>query len=382
MQDRNFAILTGWSNPLLNLIYWYIVLPRLDGSIRPEVQRQVYAKGEQLPPPYFEVFPEWRPISKTDASNDKAKTDVRMKTETAFQGHQRFHGLSREHVRGIVHAFESEFTAGYNRFAEQTRKLPYLETIRRNPVSPIVLLAEFYYMGSVTMTQGAPSLARLALAICGGIYAASLASGLVHLLLDNVRLEMVSVKERTWMEFAAFGFQHHHAVQTNWSEQDVLGQGVLTIGALGVTIGFVWFILIEQVGYMSAELGCAILTYAIVILNTQVIHAFAHNSFRKTHPLCHAVYLQLARVGLVLDSKHHHIHHTRFDCNFCITNHWADPIVNWIFRQLLKRGCISKDVHPQVQRDVYIHKKSELRRPYFQMFPDWRFLQSLGLTKG
>lgn len=62
--DGNFAILTGWSTPLLNLIYDRWFRAGLDEGVAPETQRRVYAtaKGRREAHllPYLVIFPEWR----------------------------------------------------------------------------------------------------------------------------------------------------------------------------------------------------------------------------------------------------------------------------------------------------------------------------------
>jgi hypothetical protein len=60
-QDRNFAILTGWSTHILNLIFHLFFANRLDKGVEPEEQRRVYyERKDQLVWPYYHIFPKWR----------------------------------------------------------------------------------------------------------------------------------------------------------------------------------------------------------------------------------------------------------------------------------------------------------------------------------
>jgi len=46
--DRNFAILTGWSNPLLNLFYTWVVRPRLDPRCDVQLRRGLTVRVRAL----------------------------------------------------------------------------------------------------------------------------------------------------------------------------------------------------------------------------------------------------------------------------------------------------------------------------------------------
>jgi len=316
-----------------------------------------------------------------------ARNSSRGSTANPFQGHPRFDGMSVEEVRALVREFEADTSVTYEEKAYSTRKRSsYWESVRDNPVSPAVLLAEFYYMSHVglellrdTTKESVVSPVQLVMAVLGGIYASSLVTGLGHMLFDNVKLDMVPFDKRPFLQRVALGFHIHHCVQNNWAHQDVLLHGIFLVGTGLVTAGWTVFFALHHFGRcMTFELACGFLAYSVMVTNTQVIHGFAHNSFRKTNPKAHEVFLFLARLGLVLSPKHHHAHHTLFDCNFCITNHWADPVVNGFYRFLLQHGYIDAELHPEIQKGVYIKNKSELDRPFYQMFPDWRYVKEHG----
>lgn len=50
---------------------------------------------------------------------------------------------------------------------------------------------------------------------------------------------------------------------------------------------------------------------------------------------------------IILHPDVHRVHHEEFDCNFCILNGWANPLVNGI-RKLLSRMAIYPDQAPTV----------------------------------
>ncbi len=67
---------------------------------------------------------------------------------------------------------------------------------------------------------------------------------------------------------------------------------------------------------------------------SQHIHALAH---RAVVP---APVRWLRATGLLLTPRRHALHHATYDRRFCMVNGWADPLVDGIFRLLLRRRWI------------------------------------------
>ena len=65
--STNYAILTGWSNPLLNLVY-RAIRPFVPESMQPETQARVFVNRANVKAPYFIIFPEWRALSEVKAN--------------------------------------------------------------------------------------------------------------------------------------------------------------------------------------------------------------------------------------------------------------------------------------------------------------------------
>ena len=285
--------------------------------------------------------------------------------------------------------FEQKHAEWYQNFMFETRKKTFIETLRQKPLPICALLFECTYMIVCTMRLSAPVSSSdsrwnllnmtipLVTAIVSGIYVSSLITGLLHMIFDHVPLSIYSdsLDELPIMQKTAIGFQLHHAVQNNWQSQDVFSHGVLVVGSIGTTMGCIFFLLLQAIGKLSFYTSIGILSFCLFALNTQVIHAFAHNTFASSHPRAHAIYKVLASTGLVLDPKHHNVHHSRFDCNFCITNGWADPVVNCIYSILLRNGYIAKEMYPEEQRKTFLRNKGALKKPYYQIFAEWNALQ-------
>ena len=55
-------------------------------------------------------------------------------------------------------------------------------------------------------------------------------------------------------------------------------------------------------------------------------------------------------VGLILSPKEHKRHHEEFDCNFCIVNGWANPLLNRVRILLSAIGVLHKEPPTTVAR--------------------------------
>lgn len=61
--DRNFAIVTGWSQPILNAIYEHRFRHLVPDDMSASAQRAVYVEGRQaLERPFLQMFPEYRSV--------------------------------------------------------------------------------------------------------------------------------------------------------------------------------------------------------------------------------------------------------------------------------------------------------------------------------
>ena len=82
------------------------------------------------------------------------------------------------------------------------------------------------------------------------------------------------------------------------------------------------------------------------VIWVQFTHAAAHgkwsgNSFVKN----------MQKLGLFVKPAVHNLHHTQYDCNFCILTGWANPVINVIFSMFIVPH-ISPHMLPEAQQGI------------------------------
>jgi len=253
-------------------------------------------------------------------------------------------------------------------------------------------------------------------AFVSGFFLADFVSGLGHMRLDTVRLvietRVPNVQNtddnnpqltfyqvyRAALEFAAWGFQRHHIMCNNWSHDDLLESGILTTGALTLPFYFTYLLLVQAEWITSPFVAFGWTAFITTAMHVQVFHALAHNTWntsatkkkddglvqKKMSNLDYDYYYDsflwfqhnliqwLRRLHLILDLPSHHLHHTRFDCNFALINGWSNGLLNRLYAYLERNGYIDEDYHGEVQRQLYIVQKSIHVEPYLTMFPEYR----------
>lgn len=102
---------------------------------------------------------------------------------------------------------------------------------------------------------------------------------------------------------------------------------ILAVPVLALCLFLLW---VSQHGLLAfAILGTSLMAAATVATN--VFHKWAH----QERPSAGVRWLQ--RLRLVLEPRHHQLHHTEpFEIHYCITNGWLNPLLNKIrfFRKL------------------------------------------------
>jgi len=203
-----------------------------------------------------------------------------------------------------------------------------------------------------------------------GAYMADLFSGSVHCFLDHVKLEAVPAQKRNWLQYLAFGFQYHHVQPINWLYQDLFAHGILKAGfILFLLAHIVWFLFQVFSPSHWTDLMFIVLSWSLLLC--QVAHAAAHNRFRDSF-FWSRFFAFAQSVGLLISPSQHHIHHSRFDQNFCIINGWANPLLNKIFMLNTIQGLIEPEMLAVQQQRVYLQERANLVWPYYNMFPDLR----------
>ena len=182
--------------------------------------------------------------------------------------------------------------------------------------------------------------------IVSSMYMVDLVSGLVHLYLDYqsindealrnqvVEKSIAAIQEfkrsgmfcnaTTWDMFL-WDFQIHHQVPfpaavSDWEltmqiARPVAGPYLLSVGGYAL-------------GYLNGPVARVWLLTLTLSPLVQATHFAAH---RRTHgKLTNTLLCALQDSGLMLSAASHKKHHEEFNCNFCIFNGWANPVVNWI----------------------------------------------------
>jgi hypothetical protein len=102
---------------------------------------------------------------------------------------------------------------------------------------------------------------------------------------------------------------------------------ILAVPLLAVCLYLLW---VTRHGLLAFAILCTSLMAAATV-GTNVFHKWAH----QEKPA--AVVRWLQRMRLVLEPRHHQVHHTEpFKMHYCITNGWLNPLLNKIgfFRKL------------------------------------------------
>lgn len=283
----------------------------------------------------------------------------------------------------IMKEFEIRQTADFARAQDRLRQKPVLETLT-SPSScfrallilpmPWLCLYSVFQLANTSKDTLSPS--KFFLAFIVAYFAIDLTTGLVHMLLDTVKIHVQKNRGifRTFLEVAAWGFQRHHAVQHNWRHDDILDSGILTTGCLTVPFFWVYFVF-----YAAGLVGSPYVAFAWTVfvtagMHVQIFHAAAHNTWKHRRKLQRFLEV-LRQYHLILDVKSHHEHHTRFDCNFSMVNGWSSFLLNPLYAYLEANGYIDPDMTAETQRKVYIQQKAQLSEPYFCINPEHRAYQ-------
>jgi hypothetical protein len=186
-------------------------------------------------------------------------------------------------------------------------------------------------------------LQRLVELLCS-MFITDLVSGLVHLTLDyqvvshkDLRLHSettipaVKAFMATDPKFKAasgrdqflWDFQIHHDAVYPGAATDM--DMILELGRVGSLLTYVTVGLAYSVNVPPAILRIMFVAYFFGAF-TQYTHFCAHARGRN---LINSPVLRFMQDhGLIIDAKTHQKHHEVFDCNFCIFNGWANPVVD------------------------------------------------------
>lgn len=166
-----------------------------------------------------------------------------------------------------------------------------------------------------------------ALAIPLALVLGDLIGGLVHWAADTYFSEDTLVVGPALIK----PFREHHLyprdICTHTFVSIVGNVCILAVPVLSLCLYLLW---ITQHGLLAFAILCASLMTAATVA-TNVFHKWAHQEKPSAGVRC------LQRMRLVLEPRHHQVHHTEpFQTHYCITNGWLNPLLNKIrfFRKL------------------------------------------------
>jgi hypothetical protein len=158
----------------------------------------------------------------------------------------------------------------------------------------------------------------LALIFAAGVLASDFTSGLFHWFFDNYGSPQTPVFGQTIELFRV----HHDLPEDICNSGLVFTVGHVCLWVVPMSLGFgaAWYLAGRGV-IPSAFLALATWANLFLVL-TNLFHKWAHLPQKPTWMLA----MQNAR--LVLESKHHSIHHTPpFETYYCITTGWLNPLL-------------------------------------------------------
>ena len=209
------------------------------------------------------------------------------------------------------------------------RQIPFLVIGRTEAEDQAIICAAAGSLLSINLINAYSSLttAQLGLGFAGSYLAADLASGILHMTLDNIDVNQAP----NFLKALAKDFQDHHtypwrmAHDSFWLQNIELYTGSLLIftGAIGLS----------YLGYdFSSYIFASTMAWDMV---TQLAHACAHGKFRGNKIIS---FLQDS--GVILSKRHHNKHHAKpFDKNFCILVGYMEPVASRIYS--LSKGVVN-----------------------------------------
>ncbi len=190
---------------------------------------------------------------------------------------------------------------------------------------PILLIATVYFSFNRLYALELIWLAALALPLA--LVLGDFVGGLVHWGADTYFSEDTPVVGPALIK----PFREHHLfpldITTHTFVSIVGNVCILAVPLLAVCLYLLW---VTRHGLLAFAILCISLMTAATV-GTNVFHKWAHQEKPS------ALVRWLQRMRLVLEPRHHQIHHTEpFKMHYCITNGWLNPLLNKIgfFRKL------------------------------------------------
>lgn len=181
--------------------------------------------------------------------------------------------------------------------------------------------------------------AKLVLGLVGGYLTADLASGIVHMTLDNIDPNFGPEAFRGLSQ----DFQNHHKdpwrmkVDSFWFQNASL-----------YTVALCTFASALVMNYFGYDLSAYLITTTMGWnMLTQLAHACAHGKLKGNK-----VIEFLQNNGIIMSPKHHSKHHTPpYDKNFCILAGHMEPVAQFIYSTAKRAISLGKSFFTQAEAE-------------------------------
>ncbi|CAN5752578.1 hypothetical protein BH18ACI4_BH18ACI4_25690 [soil metagenome] len=214
---------------------------------------------------------------------------------------------------------------GYSGIAEHTTPAHALLELSTSIIFPVLFVFNVYF--SFERLYELELLWLAALAIPLALVLGDFVGGLVHWAADTYFSEDTPVVGPALIK----PFRQHHIFPLDICTHtlvSIVGNVCILAGPiLALCLYLLW---VTRHGLLAFAILCTTLVAAATVA-TNVFHKWAH----QEKPSAGVRWLQ--RMRLVLEPKHHQVHHTEpFKMHYCITNGWLNPLLNKIgfFRKL------------------------------------------------
>ena len=194
------------------------------------------------------------------------------------------------------------------------------------------------------------------------VFLVDLISGILHLILDyadtgpllrhTIALSYDEVHEirrsswrfhqsSLWLQ-TVWNFQSHHcAPYPEHDNQLVETAWIATPTLLATLVQY-------AVGWLDAS-HCRVWVWVMILGHcVQACHFLSHQRVHRGVESLPPFVRRLQDAGLMLHPDIHRRHHASFDCDFCIFNGWANPVVNLAYRVALRAGLVDPALRLQV----------------------------------
>lgn len=167
------------------------------------------------------------------------------------------------------------------------------------------------------MELGLP-LAWVAAALLAGFVAADFASGVIHWGFDRYGSRSTPVVGANFI----VPFREHHVDPKGITRHDFIEtNGNNCIATMVVLLPAL--VIDPTAGAFSAVLLITLASMCFFVMGTNQFHKWAHEDEPP------AVVMALMKANLILEAKHHAVHHTPpFDRYYCITTGWLNPLLD------------------------------------------------------